>query len=116
MNVKKFYEETNSNYNNALSIMMNDMLIARLLGKFMSNNSFEQIVSFYESKDYRNLFAAVHSFKGVTGNLALTPLYDLACEITELTRNSDDANIDKEIEELKKNYALIIEKYNQYIK
>jgi len=116
MNVKQFYEETNGSYQNALSVMMNDTLIARLLGKFMSNNSFDEIISCYENKDYRNLFSAVHSFKGVTGNLALTPLYDLSCKITELTRNKDDANIDSEIAELKKNYLLVVEKYNQYLK
>lgn len=31
MNIKKFYEDTNSNYNAALSIMMNDMLIERMI-------------------------------------------------------------------------------------
>lgn len=115
MDVKKFYQETNSNYENAISIMMNETLIARMLSKFMSNNSFEQIVSLYEQKDYRALFAASHSFKGVTGNLALTSLFNLASTITEATRNSDDVNLDKEIAELKEAYQLIKEKYNQYI-
>lgn len=115
MDVKKFYEETGGNYANALAIMMNDALIARMLGKFMGANSYEQIVTLYEQKDYRGLFAASHSFKGVAGNLALTPLFELASIITEATRNSDDANLDKEIAELKKAYALIVEKYSQYI-
>lgn len=95
--------------------MMNDMLIVKMLGKFMANNSYEDIVNLYEQKDYRGLFAAAHSFKGVTGNLALTPLFELASYITEATRNSDDVNLDKEIADLKEKYALIKEKYQLFI-
>ena len=115
MNVKQFYIETNGSYENALAIMMNDALISRMLTKFMDNNICEQIVNAYENKDYRALFAAAHSYKGVTGNLALTPLYNISSVLTEATRNSDDVNLDKEIEELKKLYNIVKEKYSEYI-
>lgn len=115
MNVKQFYIDTNGSYNDALAIMMNDILIAKMLGKFVSGGSCLQMIELYEQKDYRSLFAAAHSLKGVAGNLALTPLYNLASFITEATRNDDGANLDKEINELKNIYELIKEKYQQYI-
>lgn len=115
MNVKQFYLDINGSYEDAIAIMMNEMLIAKMLGKFMANNAFDEIISDYEKKDYRSLFAAAHSYKGVTGNLALTPLYELSCIITEATRNSDNVNLDKEIAELKSVYSLIKEKYAEYI-
>ena len=115
MNVKQFYIDINGSYEDALAIMMNDVLIAKMLKMFMANNSYQQIVSLYEQKDYRSLFAAAHSFKGVAGNLALTPLYELASIITEATRNSDDVNLDKEIDELKKAYSLVEAKYKEFI-
>ena len=115
MNVKQFYIDINGSYEDALAIMMNDVLIAKMLKMFMANNSYQQIVSLYEQKDYRSLFAAAHPFKGVAGNLALTPLYELASIITEATRNSDDVNLDKEIDELKKVYSLIEAKYKEFI-
>lgn len=111
MNVKQFYIDIHGNYDDALSIMMSDSLIERMLNKFINNNLYEQIISSYENKDYRSLFAASHSFKGVTGNLALTPLYEISCIIVEATRNSDDVNIDKEIEILKKEYQLVKDSY-----
>ena len=95
--------------------MMNDVFIAKMLTKFMDNNIYEQMISSYENKDYRALFSSSHSFKGVAGNLALTPLFEIASIITEATRNSDDVNLDKEIEELKKQYSLVKEKYLEYI-
>lgn len=115
MNIKQFYIDINGSYENALAIMINDALISRMLTKFIDNNAYEQIISAYEQKDYRALFAASHSYKGVTGNLALTPLYNLASVLTEATRNSDDVNLDREIEELKKIYKLIKEKYLEHI-
>ena len=115
MNVKQFYTDINGSYSDALAIMMNDVFIARMMKKFMENNSYKEIVSLYEQKDYRALFAAAHSYKGVTGNLALTPLYDLASFITEATRNSDDVNLDKEIQELTRIYSLVESKYQEFI-
>ena len=115
MDGKKFYEEIGGSYQNAVAIMMNDALIARMLGKFMTANSYAQIVSSYEQKDYRAVFAASHALKGVAGNLALTPLYELASAITEATRNSDGVNLDEEIEELRKAYNLIEIKYSEHI-
>ena len=115
MNVKQFYIDTGGSYNDALAIMMNDILIAKMLGKFVSGGSCLQMIELYEQQDYRSLFAAAHSLKGVAGNLALTPLYNLASFITEATRNDDGANLDKEINELKNIYELIKEKYQQYI-
>ena len=115
MNVKQFYSDINGSYESALAIMINDALISRMLTKFVTSDSPLNMVSLYEQKDYRGLFAAAHSLKGVAGNLALTPLYELACTITEATRNSDDVNLDKEIEELKRVYILIKEKYSKHI-
>ena len=115
MDVKQFYNDTNGDYNDALRRMMNDALIARMIAKFMSSNSISNLISLYENKDYRNVFSSAHTLKGVAGNLSLTPLYEIACTITEATRNSDGANLDKEIEDLKRISTNIEEAYNKYL-
>jgi len=115
MDVKQFYLDTNGSYNDALSRMMNDALIVRMISKFMSGGSVQNLVSLYENKDYRALFSAAHTLKGVAGNLSLTPLFEIACTITEATRNEDGANLDKEINELKEAYANIESAYNKYL-
>ena len=66
MDIKKFYEETGSNYQSALSIMMNDFLIERMIKKFMENNSYHAIIEAYEANNIKEVFALSHSFKGVT--------------------------------------------------
>lgn len=49
----------------------------------------------YDKKEFESLFGYVHSFKGVVGNLALTPLFEIADIITEATRNLKEVNIEK---------------------
>lgn len=115
MDVKQFYIDVNGDYNDALSRMMNDALIVRMIGKFMSGNSVSNMVSLYENKDYRALFSAAHTLKGVAGNLSLIPLFNIACVITEATRNEDGANLDKEINELKQIYNSIEEAYKKLV-
>ena len=113
MNVKEFYEQIGGNYQKALSIMMNDVLIMRMLTKFFSNNQSEETINAYERGDIHGVFVASHSLKGVAGNLCLTPLLEIASAITEATRNEEKVNIDKEINELKERYKFIFEKYQQ---
>ena len=113
MDIKRFYEETNSNYQAALSIMMNDMLIERMIHKFMENNAYRPIIEAYEANNIKEIFALAHTFKGVTGNLALTNLFNIASELTEATRNKESADISKEIEALKAEYKIIEDTYNK---
>ena len=115
MDVKQFYQEINGSYQNALSIMINDALIARMLSKFINNNSCDAIISNYEKKDFRALFESAHALKGVAGNLALTPLYDIACVLSDATRNDDNPDIAKEIQQLKEIYSCIKENYAKYL-
>ena len=82
--------------------------------KFMESNIYEQNVNFYHKRDYRSLFVAVHSYNGVACILSLTPLYEIASTITELTRNNDNVNLDNEMQEFKAKYSLIKEKYFEY--
>lgn len=114
MNVKEFYKSINGDYQYALSIMMNDSLIERMIAKFMSNNSYQEMIDAYDKKDYASLFPLAHSFKGVTGNLALTELYEISSVITEATRNGATPNLDNEIKALKDSYQKLENSYQQY--
>jgi len=116
MDVKGFYTSINGNYEKAVSVMMNDAFIERMLGKFFSNNTYPEIISSYEKKDFKALFSAVHAFKGVVGNLSLTPLFEISDIITEMTRSLEEVNLDKEIDELQNRYSSVEKAYQDYSK
>lgn len=113
MDIKKFYELTGSDYQAALSIMMNGVLIERMVKKFMENNAYNQILAAYESNNIKEVFTLSHTYKGVTGNLALTKLYQISCDLTEATRDKEEADISDKIEQLKEAYSLVVESYKK---
>ncbi len=64
----------------------------KLLGMGLNEPRFEQLGPALEAKDYDNAFKLCHSIKGVIGNLALDPLYNVICEMTELLRTKTDTD------------------------
>ena len=67
--------------------MNNEAFYLRLVDKAINDDSFIKLKDELENKNYDEAFKIAHSLKGVLGNLSLTPLYDLAIEITENLRN-----------------------------
>ncbi|MBQ2468481.1 MAG: hypothetical protein II503_02240 [Clostridia bacterium] len=70
----------------------NEQFYLRLAEKAIADPGFEKLMEAAEKGDLEQGFAISHALKGVTANLALTPLYDPLCEITELFRNKADAD------------------------
>ena len=55
----------------------------------LSDERFENLGKDLDAKDLDSAFETVHALKGVIGNLALTPLYNTICEITEHLRHRE---------------------------
>lgn len=58
----------------------------------LSDERFESLGPLLEVGNYDEAFDTVHAIKGVIGNLALAPLYDTICEITEHLRAREDVD------------------------
>ena len=78
-------------------------------------NSYQGIIDAYNENSIKEVFALAHSFKGVTGNLSLTRLFNVASELTEATRNKEEANIDDEIARLKEEYQSVERVYKELL-
>lgn len=72
--------------------MNNEMFYIRLVTKALQDPSFEQLSEAVSAGDLDRGFELAHALKGVTGNLALTPLYDPICKITELLRSRTETD------------------------
>ena len=72
--------------------MNNEMFYIRLVTKALQDPSFEQLSEAVCAGDLDRGFELAHALKGVTGNLALTPLYDPICKITELLRSRTETD------------------------
>ena len=56
----------------------------------LSDERFENLGRVLKDNNLEEAFEMAHALKGVIGNLALTPLYDTLCEMTEHLRGKDD--------------------------
>lgn len=117
MTVKELYNTIHGDYDRAISVMMMDDFIKRMLTKFVQSDSSNELFKAYENKDYQGVFFAAHSIKGVAGNLALTSLFDKIVPIVEGTRdyNNPSANIDKDIEDYRNEYQFVISQLKQFL-
>lgn len=66
-----------------------------LLTMFLEDSSFARAKAAYEDMNRRKLFECLHELKGVSGNTAMTELYEAVCPLVELVRNgaADEAEI-----------------------
>ena len=64
----------------------------KMVNMGLNNQNFHLLGSALEAKDFDRAFELCHSLKGVIGNLSLTPLYDLICQLTEMLRSKNDAD------------------------
>ena len=72
----------------------------------MSDERFEELGKNLDDLDLDEAFETVHALKGVIGNLALTPLYETICEVTEHLRRREEIDY-------KPLYNKLIEQRNQ---
>ena len=64
----------------------------KMVNMGLTNQNFQLLGPALEAKDFDRAFELCHSLKGVIGNLSLTPLYDLICQLTEMLRSKTDTD------------------------
>lgn len=84
--------------------MNNDDLIAKFMFKFLKDQSFIELTAAMEAGSVEDVFKAVHTLKGVSGNLGFKAMLDPVVNLTEITRAGS-------MEGASEQYALIKEKY-----
>ena len=70
--------------------MGNEALYLKLVNTIPNEKNFDALKRSLDVHDLEAAFDAAHALKGITGNLALTPLYEPIVEITELLRTKQD--------------------------
>lgn len=66
--------------------MNNEGFYFRLIGMALEDPGFEKLETALAAGDGKAAFEAAHALKGVLGNLALSPMYAPASELTERLR------------------------------
>lgn len=89
MTIQECYAALEGDYQEVLGRLYSDALVTRFVGKFLSDQSFQQLESSLKAGNYEDAFRAAHTLKGVSQNLSFTRLHQSSHEITEALRAKD---------------------------
>ncbi|MCR4901322.1 MAG: Hpt domain-containing protein [Butyrivibrio sp.] len=94
--------------------MNNDNLIAKFMFKFIKDQSFSQLTAAIEANSVEDVFKAVHTLKGVSGNLGLKAMLEPVVNLTEITRAGSMEGAREQYELIKEKYEPLMEILNKY--
>lgn len=86
MDIKEFYQEIQGDFDEACKRMLKEEMVTRFVKKFPSDPCIKELCAAVEEGNIDASFRAVHTMKGVTGNLAFTKLYNAVWKLTEQLR------------------------------
>lgn len=114
MDLKKFYESAGGSYDEIKSRLPADKLIEKFVLMLPKEPCFENLKAGMESQDWKAVFAASHTLKGVAANLALTKLYNSANLLTEdLRGGTPTSNTQQYFEQVKKDFENVLAAINE---
>lgn len=67
----------------------NEPFYLKMVAMTLADGNFDALKTAMDAGDVRGAFSAAHALKGTTGNVALTPIYEPVCALTELLRGKD---------------------------
>lgn len=115
MTVKECYDRIGGSYEEAKARLLDDARIAKFLGIFLRDQSFETIAQALENKDYAEAFKGAHSLKGVSRNMAFAALSEAVDALTENLRGgTPSAETMPLYEQTRKNYELVVQAVREF--
>lgn len=88
--------------------MGNEALFLRFFKKFGDDESYRNLKESIKSGEWQNAFCAVHTLKGVAGNLGMNRLFAVSSDITEKLRNREETGLEREIAALDAEYDAVL--------
>lgn len=90
-------------------LMENENLYIKLLGKFLSDNNYEELTARISEKDYKEAFHNAHTLKGVGANLGLAELTKAVEVVVEKLRAGNSEGIEGDMREVTEKYNMAVE-------
>ena len=114
MTIQECYTALEGDYEEVLSRLYSEALVKKFVGKFLADQSFQQLESSLNAEDYDEAFRAAHTLKGVAQNLSFTKLYHSSHEITEALRTKDYALAARLLDPVSRDYEQTVAAIQAY--
>ncbi|MBQ4427014.1 MAG: Hpt domain-containing protein [Oscillospiraceae bacterium] len=96
MTVQELYEKIGGNFDAAKKILPSEALIGRFVVKLLKDGSMQKLRDGVAAGDGKAIFEGAHALKGVTANLGLQNISDLAAEIADEFRTGRERSLSDE--------------------
>lgn len=83
--------------------MGNEDFYLSLVKTALEDQTFSNLAAAIAQNNLNTAFELAHALKGVFGNIAITPVYEPLCELTELLRNKEKADYSSYINKISNN-------------
>lgn len=105
MTLKECYAAIGGDYENVTARLSSEILVKKFLFKFLSDGSYDNLISTMQAEDYKEAFRAAHTIKGICQNLCLGKLLDSSSALTEALRNERSEKYSECLKKVKADYA-----------
>ncbi|MEG2420170.1 MAG: Hpt domain-containing protein [Oscillospiraceae bacterium] len=84
-----------------------EVLYGACFSAFLADEAFPALGKALATGDYAAAFDCAHTLKGVTGNMGLTPLYEVLCTAVETMRQGGTQGLDENYQEICRQLELL---------
>ena len=107
--LQELYQNIGGNYDQAIRVLRVEKLIDKHIRKFTKNGVVEKLLEAGSRKDPTEMFECAHAMKGVSANMGLNDLSEMASEIAEEyragnPRKMSDAQVDQILSDIAARY------------
>ena len=115
MTVKEVYEQTNSDYEDAMERLGSEKLISKYLLKFMDLTDYSDMINSIQIKDWDGGFKASHNLKGIALNMSFTELARSGSELCDTMRHgAPKTDISELVSKVSSDYKTIMNILEKY--
>lgn len=114
--LKAELESLGINVDTALSRFMGiDSILLKSLKLFLADTNIETFQTALENNNAEQAYHAMHTIKGVCGNLSMDRLFDLSAELCALLRQNELEQTKEKFAEFKQEYYTVAEGLKKWI-
>ena len=113
MTIRDFYVSINGSYDDFLSRVGTEERAKKYIKMFTMDPTYNELNSAIAAQDFVSAFRAIHTLKGLAGNLAFNDFYQSCCALTEILRTYNGEDYSTALEEVNCKYQAIINAVGQ---
>lgn len=84
--IQDAYEKIGADYNDVVRRLTSEALVVRFSGKFLQDESFNNLKAALAANDVNGAFLASHTLKGIAQNMGFSNLFEPSSALTEFLR------------------------------